>query len=56
MILAAHADAAALRNADLEQLAASDPRSVPQRVLTAIFATALAADEIDAWYEAYFED
>ncbi|WP_031049062.1 hypothetical protein [Streptomyces sp. NRRL F-5650] len=50
------AGAAALRNADLEQLAASDPRSVPQRVLTAISAIPLAADEIDAWYEAYFED
>ncbi|MFE9121297.1 hypothetical protein [Streptomyces sp. NPDC007172] len=50
------AGAAALRDADLEQLAACDPRFVPQRVLTAISAIPLAADEIEAWYEAYFED
>ncbi|NBM14674.1 hypothetical protein [Streptomyces sp. GC420] len=50
------AGAAALRNADLEQLAASDPRSVAQRVLTAITAIPLDGDAIDAWYEAYFEE
>ncbi|KOU73741.1 hypothetical protein ADK61_22415 [Streptomyces sp. XY66] len=46
----------ALRNADLEQLADSDPRPVTQRVMTAITALPLDADEIDAWYEAYFEE
>ncbi|MFJ4008134.1 hypothetical protein ACIPWL_32470 [Streptomyces sp. NPDC090023] len=46
----------ALRNADLGQLASSDPRPVAQRVMTAITAIPLDADEIDAWYEAYFEE
>ncbi|MFD6967385.1 hypothetical protein [Streptomyces sp. NPDC059949] len=50
------AGATALRNADLEQLASSDPRKRAPWVLTAISAMPLDASEIDAWYEAYFEE
>ncbi|GAA1339044.1 hypothetical protein GCM10009647_082230 [Streptomyces sanglieri] len=50
------AGATALRNADLEQLADSDPRFVAPWDMTAITAIPLDADEIGAWYEAYFEE
>ncbi|WP_327740425.1 hypothetical protein OG749_45910 (plasmid) [Streptomyces nojiriensis] len=46
----------ALRNADLEHLADSDPRPIDQRVMTAITAIPLDANEIEAWYEVYFEE
>lgn len=49
------AGAAALRNADLEQLAGGDPRYVAPWALSAITAIPLDAGEIDAWYEAHFE-